>query len=530
MAPPRAAGSQSESGEKLSQAARRSFGVGAVVANTLGAAVVFAFAFLLPVPIDSDESARLAVLNGIVGAIYLAVTLPLGYLWGNRYRRPIERWLLAGRPPNQAEREYTLRLPFRLTMISAIFWTGAALLFGTIQLFEVGVDMALLSVVLLLLGGEVTSAFGYLIIERAYRPVTALALRDNPPTSPVTPGVRTRLTTAWSLGTGIPLLGIAAILLTVLFGADIDPEEAAGAALFLVGTAVVVGPLAVHLAARAIADPLYAIRDAMARVEEGFFDVEVPVDDGSEIGLVEAGFNRMAAGLGERERLRDLFGRHVGREVATAAAEGEVALGGEEREIAALFVDVVGSTELAASRPPREVVELLNRFFRIVVEVVELLNRFFLIVVEVVEDHRGLVNKFEGDAALSVFGAPVATEDPAADSLAAARALRLRLAEEVPELDFGIGVSAGAAVAGNIGAEERYEYTVIGDPVNEAARLCELAKQRPERVLASDAVLERANATEASRWTLGETVALRGRDSETRVATPAGEVAPAPLG
>jgi adenylate cyclase len=500
----------------LSQAARRSFLVGAVVSNTIGGVVVFLFALLFPFPGDPDDSARLAALTGIFGALYLSITLPLGWIWGSRYRRPIESWLLAGRPPNDSEREYTLRFPLLLTLIAAAFWGGAALLLGVVQLIAVGLEVAVLTVVIVSLGGEVTCALSYLIIERAYRPVTALALRANPPKRAVTPGVRARLTVSWSLGTGIPLFGIAAILLTLLFGADVDPEEAAGAALFLVGAATVVGLLAVHLAGQSIADPLQAVREAQGKVEEGSFDVEVPVDDGGEIGLLEAGFNRMAAGLGERERLRDLFGRHVGREVARAAAEGEVALGGEEREVAALFVDVVGSTSLAATRPPREVVELLNRFFRAAVQVVE--------------EHAGFVNKFEGDAALCVFGAPVANEDSAGDSLAAARELRARIAREVPELDFGIGVSAGVAVAGNVGAEERFEYTVIGDPVNEAARLCELAKRRPERVLASEAVLERASADEAARWRVGDGVVLRGRDSETRVATPAGQTAPAPLG
>jgi adenylate cyclase len=246
----------------------------------------------------------------------------------------------------------------------------------------------------------------------------------------------------------------------------------------------------------------------MARIEEGDLDATVPVDDGSEIGLLEAGFNRMAAGMRERDRLRDLFGRHVGREVAEAALEreGEPELGGEQREVGALLVDLIGSTALASRRPPDEVVELLNGFFRLVVDVVE--------------EHGGCVNKFEGDAALCVFGAPVTRPDPAGDALRAARTLRERITRELPG-DAGIGVSAGAAFAGWVGAEERFEYTVIGDPVNEAARLCELAKRRPERLLAADAALERAGAEESARWEVRESVVLRGRSSPTGLALPA---------
>jgi adenylate cyclase len=247
------------------------------------------------------------------------------------------------------------------------------------------------------------------------------------------------------------------------------------------------------------------VQKAMGSVERGDFDVRVHVEDGSEVGRLQAGFNRMAAGLAERERLRDLFGRHVGQDVARAALDGELRLGGEEREVAVLFVDIVGSTSLAAARPPAAVVALLNEFFRLVVETVE--------------RNGGWVNKFEGDAALCVFGAPTERDDAAGDALAAARELRDRLASELSELDAGIGVSAGAAVAGNVGAEQRFEYTVIGDPVNEAARLCELAKKRPERVLASDAALERSGQQEGGRWSLGEEVELRGRAAPTRLAT-----------
>ena len=124
---------------------------------------------------------------------------------------------------------------------------------------------------------------------------------------------------------------------------------------------------------------------------------------------------------------------------------------------------------------------------------VRLLNRFFRVVIEVVESEGAFVNKFEGDAALCVFGAPAPSEDPAGQALCAARTLATRLEREVPEIGFGIGVSAGRAVAGNVGSEQRFEYTVIGDPVNEAARLSDLAKERGERVIASDAALDRAS-------------------------------------
>jgi adenylate cyclase len=88
-------------------------------------------------------------------------------------------------------------------------------------------------------------------------------------------------------------------------------------------------------------------------------------------------------------------------------------------------------------------------------------------------------------------------------------------------LAAAIGLSAGPVVAGNIGAAQRYEYTVIGDPVNEAARLTELAKENPCRLLASEEIVSRAGEGELSRWRLGNPFPLRGRPGTTRVASPA---------
>jgi adenylate cyclase len=253
------------------------------------------------------------------------------------------------------------------------------------------------------------------------------------------------------------------------------------------------------------ATPVRVVRAALKQVEDGNLQTRVVVFDGTELGELQRGFNSMVAGLRERERVRDLFGRHVGREVAAAAESQQPTLGGEERHVAVVFVDVVGSTSLVSSRPPKEVVALLNRFFTVVVEEVD--------------RHRGLVNKFEGDATLAVFGAPVAMQTPEDAALAATRAIAERLRREVPECPARIGVAAGEVVAGNVGARERFEYTVIGEPVNEAARLAELARAKPGRVLASAATVAAASEGERRLWQFGESVQLRGYDQPRPVAS-----------
>ena len=101
----------------------------------------------------------------------------------------------------------------------------------------------------------------------------------------------------------------------------------------------------------------------------------------------------MVAGLVERERVRDLFGRHVGTNVARRAIEEGASMSGGVQEVAVLFIDLAGSTALAASHPPQQVAEVLNEFFHIVVDAVDA--------------REGMINKFQGDAALAVFGAPL---------------------------------------------------------------------------------------------------------------------------
>jgi len=485
---------------------RISAGVALSVAatNLVGVVAVFAFAvWVLPAESIPDEDGAIAV-NLVLASIWAPLAVLLGTVWGSRRMRPARAWLLEGRPPTPDEEVAVLRSPIRLFRIQIRLWIVSAVLFAVVNglitprlISRVGFPI--------LLGGLTTSALTYLGTERMLRPLAARALAEGDLDRPRLPGVTARQLLTWALGTGVPILGL---VISGIFGAvesDTTRLSLAVTMIALGGTALAVGLWATFLGARAIADPVRSVRQGLQRVTEGDLDVVIPVYDGSEVGLLQDGFNRMVEGLRERERIRDVFGRHVGTAVA-AEAVANSSLGGEVREVAVLFVDIVASTRLAADHPPATVVDVLNRFFTVVVATVD--------------EHGGWINKFQGDAALAVFGAPEHQDHPAGCALAAGRALAARLAADVPDCRAGIGIAAGPAVAGNIGSEQRFEYTVIGDPVNEAARLTELAKEVPGALLASGSAVGAAPADEAERWQATDAVTLRGRLAPTVLHVP----------
>ena len=304
---------------------------------------------------------------------------------------------------------------------------------------------------------------------------------------------------------GVPLLGIVLVLLgqnTGLFSGDASEIIPAIVALAL--TALATGFIGTSFAIMSVVDPIVELQDAINRVRRGESDAEVDIYDGSELGVLQAGFNEMMRGLRERQRVRDIFGRYVGTEVAQRALDERPELGGEDRKVAVLFIDVIGSTTFAVNHSPEEVVTELNKFFEHVVTVVH--------------RNKGIINKFQGDAALAVFGAPLNVYDSTSMALQAARELRGEL--RGLELQAGIGVASGHVVAGHIGGADRFEYTVIGDAVNEAARLTEMAKDTPGQVLTNAATLKTANEAEQARWTVMKSIELRGRRRMTQLARP----------
>jgi adenylate cyclase len=469
-------------------------------ANALGALAVSGLVVLLVPDRDAVGWRTIAA-----GGVYIVFALVLGLIWGTRTGLASLRWVFEERDPDPAEQRRTLRVPLRLLRVQAVFWVAGAAFFALVNA-DVSARGGLKIGLTVLLTGIVTCAIAYLLSEFAMRPVAAQALAANPPDRLYVPGITARALLAWTTGSGIPVLGLIIGAVFALSDGTITKERLAVTVLVLGSVTLVIGLLLAVLAVRATVDPIRSVRAAQARVAAGELDVQVAVYDGSEVGLLQAGFNDMVSGLRERERIRDIFERHVGEDVAREALDHEAGLGGEVRHVAVLFVDVVGSTQLASERPPTEVVALLNRFFGVAVDVID--------------EHGGLVNKLIGDAVLAVWGAPMAIEDAAGCALAAARALGERLVTEVPELAAGVGVAAGEVVAGNIGDPRRFEYTVIGDAVNEAARLTELAKRYPGRVLASMVAVAESSPEERRCWRPDGDVELRGRSMATTVARP----------
>lgn len=502
-------GDPDEPGPVVGMRVRRMTVAAIATANITGAAVVVAFAVLvLPKPPGSFGPDVYALNVGFAVA-YLAAALGIGVTWGRRRleggRDGIHDWLFADRRPDARERRNVVLGPLRIMSVQVVLWGVAVVCFTAVNatvswLLALGVGLTVA------LGGLTTSAAAYLLAELALRPVASRALAAGPVERRGVPGVAVRWLLAWALGTGVPVVGLLLVGVVALTPVVIHTDTLAITTITLTATGLVFGALVSLLAAYATVHPISAIRGGLADVQAGRLDVQVGVWDSTEMGLLQAGFNDMAAGLRERERIRDLFGRQVGADVARQALAGEVQLGGAVADVAVLFVDLVGSTALAAARPPEEVVATLNRFF--------------VDIVDTVEAHGGWINKFQGDAALAIFGAPVPVYDHCGRALRCARDLHARLRGRDDPLEAGIGVAAGAAVAGHIGAEQRFEYTVIGDPVNEAARLTDLAKHEPGRVLASAVAVSRADPREAAHWLPGDPVLLRGRAVETRLCRP----------
>jgi adenylate cyclase len=438
------------------------------------------------------------VIAVVIAAIVVVAVGSVLNIW------PVTRWYLQGQEPTTAQVRWAIRIGRRQSLFVLAVWVlcGATVVLANL---DSAVAVAALTAPAIFFGATAAICTALLLTMRTLRPITAVAAPsvENRETAP---GVLARLLSMWVLCCALPSLGIALLILTRATGWLIDKSASVEVPVLVLSlVAVAWGLRAMILVSRSISDPVREVVEAMAEVEHGDLHHTVNIYEQSEIGRLQSGFNRMVAGLRERDRLQDLFGRHVGADVVRLLVERDESVYRDVRDVAILFVDLAGSTQFAASRSPQEVADVLNEFFQIVVTVVD--------------RHRGFVNKFQGDAALAVFGAPLHSSTAASDALATARELALEM-RNLPALDFGIGVSAGPVFAGFVGALSRFEYTVIGDPVNEAARLADRAKMASWRILCSGAAIARADSSESGRWSVQGSAVLRGRSEPTEFWAP----------
>ncbi|MGA9406660.1 MAG: adenylate/guanylate cyclase domain-containing protein, partial [Bacteroidota bacterium] len=267
-----------------------------------------------------------------------------------------------------------------------------------------------------------------------------------------------------------------------------------GTISIIVASIVLLGALLI-LVARDINQSTKKLVAGLKEVEEGSFDHEVKIYSTDEFSTIGNGFNRMIAGLRERNFIKDTFGNYVAPTVMEKIlhegmnAEGGQGfrLGGERRTVTILISDIRDFTKRTEESSAEAIVDLLNRYLESMVSIVE--------------RYDGTVDKYIGDALMVLFGAPLAKEDDPDRAVQAALAMRAELSRLNAEMNhgyrkkfspirIGIGIHTGEVVAGSIGSANRLEYTVIGDAVNLASRIEGLTKQFQTDILISEATVK----------------------------------------
>ncbi|MBI4859170.1 MAG: adenylate/guanylate cyclase domain-containing protein [Candidatus Riflebacteria bacterium] len=286
----------------------------------------------------------------------------------------------------------------------------------------------------------------------------------------------------------------------------------AGLAVTLVGGALI---------ARSVSRPVLQLAESARKVQHGDFEARTDIGQDDEIGELAGSFNRMVAGLQERDRIRSLLGKVVSSDIAEELLKSpEIRLGGEEREVTVLFSDIRDFTTLCEGRSPAVILDMLNRY----------LTRMN----DVIESQGGVVDKFIGDAIMAIFGAPLVRPDHVDRALRAALEMVRTLAElqnelaaeGFPEIRIGIGINTDVVVAGNMGSRDRLNYTVIGDGVNLASRLESQCKTFKTPIIVSEKTLQRAGGGWDTR-PLGE-ITVKGKSEPTRIHALIGEGADRP--
>ena len=412
-----------------------------------------------------------------IQAAAVTVLAVLAYLYvvaapGGREPRLIERWA-AG---DDVDRETALRATYSYGrkliakgVIVTFVWVAA--LFVAIGMIAGASPSRLIQYAIL---GAIAGTSGQLItlhslVEATLRPARAAIASDSeigdrlPRSSP-----------AFATWTNVAMLavGFAFAVAGAILGAVLDAARHGPGLTMVIGgvLVLVVGP-SLWAAYSPLLQPIRDLAAGTERVAAGDFSQRLPVVQDDDLGALAASFNRMQAGLTERQRLQAAFGTYVDPALAARLLEqGDDVFTGERREVTVMFVDIRDFTPFAEANTAEDTVARLNALFEIVVPAVV--------------DAGGHVNKFLGDGALAVFGAPNDLADHADAALSAAMLIQRLVAERFGgELRIGIGINTGVVIAGTIGGGGKLEFTLIGDTVNVAARVEQLTKTTGDAIL-----------------------------------------------
>lgn len=230
--------------------------------------------------------------------------------------------------------------------------------------------------------------------------------------------------------------------------------------------------LLAFIMSRHLSRPIHSLVSASKAIGEGNYQFRLNERRNDEIGELACAFNQMAHGLLQKTQVESAFSRYVSSNVARKILENldEVQLGGKHVRASVLFADIVGFTGISEKLAPDEIANLLNEYFSHISSIAHL--------------HGGHIDKFMGDCAMVVFGVPDFTTDHSFDAISCAVMIQQaveklneqRVSQNKLPIHFKIGVNTGIMIAGNLGSNDRMEYTVIGDPVNLASRLANIAE------------------------------------------------------
>ena len=277
--------------------------------------------------------------------------------------------------------------------------------------------------------------------------------------------------------------------------------------MILIGIILILSFLLSIVISRFYSKPLLRLKDCAQSIANGNYDIRTGITTGDELGILSDTFNDMAVSLKEKELMYDTFGKVVTPEIRNWLLKGNTNLGGETVCATILFCDIRGFTTLSEQINPKQVVTLLNKYFSSMEQCIV--------------KHKGIINKYIGDAIMAIFGVPLSNPNQALDAYNCCLDMRKTLielnkeleAENLPQIRFGIGLHTGNVLAGNIGSNSRMEYTVLGDTVNVASRIESLCKEYNCDLLISETTVEGMVSCEGDLpmlQSMGETQ-IRGR-------------------